>query len=146
MHVSSTIWLITIALILVLVAVDLLTASRKPRDIKFGEASMWTLFYVGIALLFGLWIWNRFGSVFGTEFFAAYLVEYSLSIDNLFIFVIILAQFAVPNRNHQRVLLIGVILALVFRAIFIAICCRDRGVLLSSGFELTRGRERGWWN
>ncbi len=132
MHVSSTIWLITIALILVLVAVDLLTASRKPRDIKFGEASMWTLFYVGIALLFGLWIWNRFGSVFGTEFFAAYLVEYSLSIDNLFIFVIILAQFAVPNRNHQRVLLIGVILALVFRAIFIAI-----GAVALASFSFT---------
>jgi tellurite resistance protein TerC len=66
-------------------------------------------------------VWSYFGSTFGTEFFAAYLVEYSLSIDNLFIFVIILAQFAVPSIYHQRILLIGVMLALVLRAIFIAI-------------------------
>ena len=66
-------------------------------------------------------MWRYFGSQSGTEFFTAYLVEYSLSIDNLFIFVIILAQFAVPSAFHQRVLLIGVMLALVFRAVFIAI-------------------------
>jgi tellurite resistance protein TerC len=104
-----------------LVTIDLLTASRKPREIKFREASVWTLFYISIAVGFGLWVWNYFGSTYGTEFFAAYMVEYSLSIDNLFIFVIILAQFAVPSMNHQRVLLIGVILALIFRAIFIAV-------------------------
>lgn len=121
MNVTMTIWAITIGLILLLVTIDLLTASRKPREIKFREASVWTLFYISIAVGFGLWVWNYFGSTYGTEFFAAYMVEYSLSIDNLFIFVIILAQFAVPSMNHQRVLLIGVILALIFRAIFIAI-------------------------
>jgi len=121
MNVTMTIWAITIGLILLLVTIDLLTASRKPREIKFREASVWTLFYISIAVGFGLWVWNYFGSTYGTEFFAAYMVEYSLSIDNLFIFVIILAQFAVPSMNHQRVLLIGVILALIFRAIFIAV-------------------------
>jgi len=121
MNVTMTIWAITIGLISLLVTIDLLTASRKPRDIKFREATVWTLFYISIAVGFGLWVWNYFGSTYGTEFFAAYMVEYSLSIDNLFIFVIILAQFAVPSMNHQRVLLIGVILALIFRAIFIAI-------------------------
>ena len=121
MNVTMTIWAITIGLILLLVTIDLLTASRKPREIKFREASVWTLFYISIAGGFGLWVWNYFGSTYGTEFFAAYMVEYSLSIDNLFIFVIILAQFAVPSMNHQRVLLIGVILALIFRAIFIAV-------------------------
>jgi tellurite resistance protein TerC len=115
------IWTVTIGLILLLVTIDLLTASKKPREIKFREASVWTLFYISIAVGFGLWVWNYFGSTYGTEFFAAYMVEYSLSIDNLFIFVIILAQFAVPSMNHQRVLLIGVILALIFRAVFIAI-------------------------
>jgi tellurite resistance protein TerC len=89
--------------------------------VKFKEAILWTLFYVGISIGFGIWVWSTYGSKFGTEFFAAYLVEYSLSIDNLFIFVIILAQFAVPSIFHQRVLLIGVFLALILRAIFIAI-------------------------
>jgi len=121
MNVTMTIWAITIGLISLLVTIDLLTASRKPREIKFREASVWTLFYISIAVGFGLWVWNYFGSTYGTEFIAAYMVEYSLSIDNLFIFVIILAQFAVPSMNHQRVLLIGVILALIFRAIFIAV-------------------------
>jgi len=89
--------------------------------VKFKEAILWTLFYVGISIGFGIWVFSSYGSKYGTEFFAAYLVEYSLSIDNLFIFVIILAQFAVPSIFQQRVLLIGVILALILRAIFIAI-------------------------
>ena len=72
-------------------------------------------------ILFGIWIWNEFGNQSGTEFFAAYLVEKSLSVDNLFVFAIILTQFAVPSIYQQRVLLIGVVLALVLRAIFIAV-------------------------
>lgn len=121
MDVSFLIWSITIGAILVLVAIDLFTVSSKPHDVMFKEAAVWSIFYVGIAVGFGVWIWNYFGSVFGTEYFAAYLVEKSLSVDNLFIFVIILAQFAVPSIYHQRTLLIGIILALVLRGIFIAI-------------------------
>ena len=121
MQVSLLIWSITIALILGLILLDLVTASRKPHDVKFKEAIAWTSFYVGLSIAFGIWVWSYFGATSGTEFFAAYLVEYSLSIDNLFIFVIILAQFAVPSTYHQKVLLIGVLLALVFRAVFIAI-------------------------
>jgi tellurite resistance protein TerC len=121
MEVSSTIWAITVGLIATLIAIDLFTSSRTAHEVKFKEAAAWTSFYVSIALGFGAWVWSYFGSTFGTEFFAAYLVEYSLSIDNLFIFVIILAQFAVPSIYHQRILLIGVMLALVLRAIFIAI-------------------------
>jgi tellurite resistance protein TerC len=81
----------------------------------------WSLFYIGIAIAFGIWIWQRYGATSGTEYFAAYLVEKSLSVDNLFVFVIILAQFAVPSIYHQRILMIGVILALVLRGIFIAV-------------------------
>ena len=121
MDVSSTIWAITVGLIAALIVIDLLTSSRTAHDVSFKEAAAWTTFYVSIAIGFGSWVWNYFGSTYGTEFFAAYLVEYSLSIDNLFIFVIILAQFAVPSIYHQRILLIGVMLALVLRAIFIAI-------------------------
>ena len=132
MDVSALTWSITVAGILGLVIFDLLTASRKPHDVKFREAILWTLFYVSISVGFGLWVWSRFGSNFGVEYFAAYMVEYSLSIDNLFIFVIILAQFAVPSIYHQRVLLIGVLLALVLRAIFIAV-----GAVALSAFSFT---------
>ena len=132
MQVSTLIWTITIGLILALIVVDLLTASRKAHDVKFKEAVATTLFYVSISVGFGMWVWSYFGSTYGTEFFAAYLVEYSLSIDNLFIFVIILAQFAVPSIHHQRVLLIGVMLALVFRAIFISV-----GAVAISAFSFT---------
>jgi tellurite resistance protein TerC len=104
-----------------LVIVDLLTVSAKPHEVKFKEAAGWSIFYIGIAIAFGMWVWSQYGSQKGTEYFAAYLVEKSLSVDNLFVFVIILAQFAVPGIYHQRVLLIGVVLALVLRAIFIAV-------------------------
>jgi tellurite resistance protein TerC len=87
----------------------------------FKEAATWSIFYIGVAIAFGVWVWQTAGSQFGTEYFAAYLVEKSLSVDKLFVFIIILAQFAVPSIYHQRVLMFGVILALVLRAIFIAV-------------------------
>jgi tellurite resistance protein TerC len=121
MEVSLTIWTVTIAAILALIIVDLLTVSAKPHEVKFKEAMTWSLFYIGIAVAFGIWVWQRYGATSGTEYFAAYLVEKSLSVDNLFVFVIILAQFAVPSIYHQRILMIGVILALVLRGIFIAV-------------------------
>jgi len=114
-------WLITIGAILVLVVMDFVTVSRKPHEVAFKEAALWSIFYIAIAIAFGVFIWVWQGSDFGTQYFAAYLVEKSLSVDNLFVFVIILAQFAVPSIYHQRVLLVGVVLALVLRAIFIAI-------------------------
>ena len=121
MSVSLTMWLITIGAILVLVVMDFFTVSRKPHDVSFREAAIWSIFYIAVAVAFGVFIWVWQGSDLGTQYFAAYLVEKSLSVDNLFVFVIILAQFAVPSIYHQRVLLVGVVLALVLRAIFIAI-------------------------
>lgn len=121
MDASLLVWSITIGAILLLIIVDLLTVSAKPHEVKFKEAASWSIFYIGIAIGFGIWVWRYYGSQMGTEFFAAYLVEKSLSVDNLFVFVIILAQFAVPGIYHQRILLIGVILALVLRGIFIAV-------------------------
>jgi len=121
LSVSLTMWLITVGAILVLVVMDFLTVSRKPHEVAFKEAAIWSIFYIAIAVAFGVFIWVWQGSDFGTQYFAAYLVEKSLSVDNLFVFVIILAQFAVPSIYHQRVLLVGVVLALVLRAIFIAI-------------------------
>ena len=121
MDVTLLTWALVVGAIIALIVVDLLTVSRKPHDVMFKEAAIWSIFYIGIAIIFGMWVWSSYGSQFGTEYFAAYLVEKSLSVDNLFVFVIILTQFAVPSIYHQRVLLIGVILALVLRAIFIAI-------------------------
>jgi len=121
MNVSLTTWLIVIAAILLLILVDLVTVSRKPHDVMFKEAAGWSIFYIALAVAFGIWVWQSAGSQFGTEYFAAYLVEKSLSVDNLFVFIIILTQFKVPSIYHQRVLMIGVLLALVLRAIFIAV-------------------------
>lgn len=121
MDVTLTLWLVTVAGIIGLIVMDFVTVSHKPHDVSFREALLWSIFYIGMAIAFGIamWIWQ--GSQMGTEFFAAYLVEKSLSVDNLFVFIIILAQFAVPSVLHQRVLLVGVVLALILRAIFIAV-------------------------
>jgi tellurite resistance protein TerC len=121
MQVTLAMWAITIGAIAVLIALDFVTVSRKPHDVMFREALLWSIFYVGIAIAFGVVLVVWAGGDFGTQYFAAYLVEKSLSVDNLFVFVIILTQFAVPSALHQRILLFGVILALILRAIFIAV-------------------------
>ena len=121
MDVTLLTWALVVGAILLLIVIDLLTVSRKPHDVMFKEAAIWSVFYIGVAVAFGVWVWQTAGSQFGTEYFAAYLVEKSLSVDNLFVFIIILAQFKVPSIFHQRVLMFGVILALVLRAIFIAV-------------------------
>jgi len=119
--VTFGIWAATIGGIVILVVLDFVTVSRKPHEVGFREAALWSIFYIAVAVAFGVAVWLWAGGQFGTEYFAAYLVEKSLSVDNLFVFVIILTQFAVPSIYHQRVLLVGVVLALVLRAIFIAI-------------------------
>ena len=121
MDVTLLTWTLVVGAILALIVVDLLTVSRKPHDVMFKEAAIWSIFYISVAIAFGIWVWQTAGSQFGTEYFAAYLVEKSLSVDNLFVFIIILAQFKVPSIYHQQVLMFGVILALALRAIFIAV-------------------------
>ena len=121
MDVTLLTWILVLGAIIAFIAIDLFTVSRKPHDVMFKEAALWSIFYIGIAIAFGTWVWQTAGSQFGTEYFAAYLVEKSLSVDNLFVFIIILAQFKVPSIYHQRVLMFGVILALVLRGIFIAV-------------------------
>jgi len=121
MDVTLLTWSLVVGAILALVLVDLLTISRKPHDVMFKEAAAMSVFYITLAVGFGVWVWQTAGSQFGTEYFAAYLVEKSLSVDNLFVFIIILAQFKVPSIFHQRILMFGVMLALVLRAIFIAV-------------------------
>ena len=121
MEVTLALWAVTILGITVLIVMDFVTVSRKPHEVMFKEALLWSIFYIGVAVAFGIAMWVWQGTDIGTQYFAAYLVEKSLSVDNLFVFIIILTQFAVPIELHQRVLLVGVVLALIMRAIFIAI-------------------------
>ena len=91
------------------------------RTVETRDSSISLSIYVGLAVAFGLWVWFFHGSQFGVEFFAGWLTEYSLSVDNLFIFLIIMASFNVPKKYQQQALLVGIILALIFRGIFIAL-------------------------
>ena len=121
MNITTATWLITVGLIVGLLLFDLLTSTRKAHDVSFKEATFWSIFYIAVAIIFGAWVWSDFGAQFGKEYFAAYIVEKSLSVDNLFVFLIILTNFAVPSIYHQRVLMVGIVLALFMRAIFIAL-------------------------
>lgn len=121
LNVSAVTWAVTIAVIVALLAVDLLLAALRPHRIGFREASAWSIFYILVAVGFGVWFMATYGSDFGTQYFAGYIVEKSLSVDNLFVFVIIMSTFAVPEEHQHKVLTFGIVLALIMRAIFIAL-------------------------
>lgn len=120
---STTVWALTLVGVLAVIAFDLAVVVRRPHEPSFKESVRWTLFYVALACVFGVsmvW-WRPEGADGADAFFAGYLTEWSLSIDNLFVFLVILGRFAVPAAYRQRVLLFGVILALVLRGAFIAV-------------------------
>ena len=121
MGVTAIGWALTIGVIAVLFAVDLLVATLRPHAVGYREAAAWSAFYIAVALVFGLVFASLVGWGFGAEYFAGYLVEKSLSVDNLFVFVIIMGTFAVPPEHQQRVLTFGIIAALALRAVFIAL-------------------------
>ena len=114
-------WAATIGLVFALLAVDLFISGRRPHAVGFREAVAWSVFYVTIAIAFGVVFGVVAGWGSGAEYFAGYIVEKSLSVDNLFVFVIIMSAFAVPAEHQQRVLTFGILAALVLRAIFIAL-------------------------
>ena len=120
-EISGLTWGITIGLILALLALDLVLAAMRPHKVGFREAVGWSVFYVGVAIAFGIWFTMAYGGDLGTQYFAGYIVEKSLSVDNLFVFVIIMTTFAVPEVHQHKVLTYGIVLALVLRAIFIAL-------------------------
>ncbi|WP_369032669.1 MULTISPECIES: TerC family protein [Streptomyces] len=119
MNVSFAVWALTVVALCVLVAVDFFIG-RKPHDVSLKEAGTWTVVWVVLACLFGLGLLIYGGSKPTGEFFAGYITEKSLSVDNLFVFVLIMGKFAVPSQYQQRVLMVGVLVALVLRAGFIA--------------------------
>jgi TerC family integral membrane protein len=118
-NVSLTLWVLTIVGLAALIAVDFFIG-RKPHDVSIKEAGVWTIVWITLAGLFGLGLLVFGGGRPAGEFFAGFITEKSLSVDNLFVFVLIMAKFAVPSKYQQRVLLVGVLIALVLRAVFIA--------------------------
>jgi tellurite resistance protein TerC len=121
MDVSGSIWAITLVGLGALLLFDLLIVARRPHEPSMRECVGWVIFYVALAGVFGLGLWAVEGADYAGQFFAGWITEYSLSVDNLFVFVIIMARFAVPRAAQQKVLLIGIVLALVMRGLFIAV-------------------------
>lgn len=119
MAVTSQQWALLFLLVAGLFVMDLIIADRQTREFTTTRAWKWITFYVGCAMLFGGWIYLTWGGEFATQFVAGYVTEYSLSIDNLFVFLVILTSFEVPKAQWHRVLLIGIAIALVLRGIMI---------------------------
>jgi tellurite resistance protein TerC len=120
-EVTAAAWAGTVGLIIVLLGLDLAVGALRPHAVGFGEATAWSVCYVAVAVAFGLVLGWLAGWDFGTQYFAGYLVEKSLSVDNLFVFVVIMTTFAVPAEHQQKVLTFGIVLALIMRAAFIAV-------------------------
>lgn len=121
MNVSNLEWIITLSVTIAILLFDVIVIGRRPHEPSKRETGIALTFYVSLAIAFGLWTWFFHGSQYGLEFFAGWLTEYSLSVDNLFVFLIIMASFNVPRKFQQQALLVGIILALIFRGIFIAL-------------------------
>jgi tellurite resistance protein TerC len=120
-NVSGLEWAITLTVTIAVLLFDVVVIARNPHEPTMKECSIALSVYVSAAIAFGLWVWFFHGSDFGLEFYAGWLTEYSLSVDNLFIFLIIMASFNVPKKYQQEALMVGIILALIFRGIFIAL-------------------------
>jgi tellurite resistance protein TerC len=114
-------WVITVVVMVAILAFDVFIIGRRPHEPSMKEAGIFIGVFVALALLFGLGVWVLSGPQYAAEFYAGWLTEYSLSIDNLFIFVIIMTKLKVPRELQQYALLVGIILALIFRGIFIAL-------------------------
>ena len=121
LDIPMQVWAITLGAIVLLFTIDLVISGRNPHAVGFKEAGAWSVFYISVAIVFGLVFARWAGSPYGAEYFAGYIVEKTLSIDNLFVFVIIMSAFAVPAEHRHKLLTLGIALALVLRAIFIAI-------------------------
>lgn len=121
MGVTTQVWVITCVAILGLFVFDFFAHVRVPHDPTFRESASWSAFYIALAIVFGFFVWWQWGGQFGGEYFAGYVTEKALSVDNLFVFTVIMASFAVPRIYQQKLLLIGIVMALVMRAGFIAL-------------------------
>ncbi|WJL96811.1 TerC family protein [Microbacterium sp. ET2] len=121
MDITPLVWIITIAVTIAFFIYEFFAHVRTPHEPSIGESARWSAFYIGLALLFGVVIGMVWGWDFGGEYYAGYLTEKALSIDNLFVFLIVMTGFAVPKIYQQKVLMIGIVIALVMRGAFIAV-------------------------
>ncbi|GAA4193067.1 TerC family protein [Microbacterium oryzae] len=121
MNITPLVWIITIAVTIAFFVYEFFAHVRKPHEPSIGESARWSAFYIGLALLFGVGIGVVSGWTYGGEYFAGYLTEKALSIDNLFVFLIVMTGFAVPKKYQQKVLMIGIVIALILRGAFIAV-------------------------
>lgn len=119
MHVHALAWIILAAIIVTMIVVDIVGHVRTPHEPTLKEAASWSIAYIVIALVFGAIVWAVWGPQYGQEYLGGYITEKALSIDNLFVFVIILSTFRVPRKNQQEVLLAGIVIALILRLLFI---------------------------
>jgi len=115
------VWAATLGGLALVIAFDFYLVWRRPHEPTFRESVVWVSFYVALAVLFGLGLVLFAGPKHGGEFFAGWITEYSLSVDNLFVFVLIMTRFAVPREQRQKVLIVGILLALLLRGVFIAL-------------------------
>jgi tellurite resistance protein TerC len=121
MHVTPYVWAITIAVTVAFLIVDVFVIGRRPHEPSTGESARHLAFYLGSAVAFGLGVLAVSGAGFAGEFYAGWLTEYSLSVDNLFVFIVIMSKLSVPKQYQQTALLVGIVLALVMRGAFIAL-------------------------
>ena len=121
MTVSLLAWVITLVALLAIIVFDLIIVDRRPHDFTAREATRWIAVYVGLAMVFAVIVWFQYGASYAGQFVAGYLTEYSLSVDNLFVFLVIMTSFAVPAALQHRVLLVGIVIALILRGILIVI-------------------------
>src|SRR5688572_7070199 len=121
LEVTTTGWAVTLGLIGLLLVLDLGISALRPHAVGFREAVGWSVFYIAVAIGFGVVFGVVAGWDYGAEYFAGYVVEKSLSVDNLFVFVVIMTTFAVPAEHQPKVLITGIVFALVLRAIFIGL-------------------------
>ena len=121
MNIPAWVWVATLCGLALLLIFDLAIIGRRPHEPSIRESGLWVGFYVALAGVFALGIYLTSGGQYATEFVSGWVTEYSLSVDNLFVFVIIMGRFAVPRIYQQKVLMIGIILALIMRGAFIAV-------------------------
>jgi tellurite resistance protein TerC len=120
-HITPLVWILTIVVTIAFFVYEFFAHVRKPHEPSIGESARWSAFYIGLALLFGVGVGLVSGWTYGGEYFAGYLTEKALSIDNLFVFLIVMTGFAVPRAYQQKVLMIGIVIALIMRGVFIAL-------------------------
>lgn len=123
-------WTSFVAVVLILLSIDLGIFNRHAHAVTVREATCWSIVWVLLSFCFGMWVYGTFGKQYGLEFYAGYLIEYALSVDNVFVFILIFSYFGVPSRLHHRVLFWGILGALLMRATFIV-----AGAALISAFH-----------